>query len=217
MMPTNLAQLKAKWSKDRAFTDAYEALAPEFELARELIRARTKAGLTQVELAARMGTSQAAVARMESGRTLPSTKTLVRYAEATGCRPVIRLVARKEGRNYPTEESVDDVLSRYASPLVRLAEICSRPVEQLAAELGCTRSQALRLQITAAKELAPYLHQKQPVADRAESKGVVHLVIEGGLPGEGAAAGEGAAGGPAVGGPAVGGPAAPGPGKPIWK
>ena len=103
------------------------------------------------------------------------------------------------------------MLSRYPSPLVRLAEICSRPVEELAAELGCTRSQALRLQITAAKELAPYLHQKQPVADRAESKGVVHLVIEGGLPGEGAA------GGPAVGGPAVGGPAAPGPGKPIWK
>lgn len=98
MMPTNLAQLKAKWSKDRAFADAYEALAPEFELARELIRARTKAGLTQAELAARMGTSQAAVARMESGRTLPSTKTLLRYAEATGCRPVIRLVARKEGR-----------------------------------------------------------------------------------------------------------------------
>lgn len=178
MMPTNLAKLKAKWSKDPAFTAAYEALAPEFELARELIRARTKAGLTQAELAARMGTSQAAVARMESGRTLPSTKTLVRYAKATGCRPVIRLVARKKGRRRQTEESVDDVLSRYPSPLVVLAEIYSRPVEELAAELGCTRSQAFRHQIAAAKEAAPYLHQKQPVADRAGNKGVMTLVIE---------------------------------------
>ena len=178
MMPTNLAQLKAKWSKDRAFTDAYEALAPEFELARELIRARTKAGLTQAQLAARMGTSQAAVARMESGRTLPSTKTLVRYAEATGCRPVIRLVARREGRNYPTEESVDDVLSRYASPLVRLAEIYSRPIEELAAELGCTRSQALRHQIAAAKVLLPYTAQKQPVATQVDSRGRMMLIIE---------------------------------------
>lgn len=93
------------------------------------------------------------------------------------------------------------MLSRYPSPLVRLAEIYSRPVEELAAELGCTRSQALRHRIAAAKEAMPYLHQKQPVADRAESKGVMQLVIEGGLPGEGAA----------------GGPAAPGPGKPMWK
>lgn len=97
-MAKKFTQLKAKWSKEPAFAEAYEALAPEFEVARELVRARAKAGLTQAELAARMGTSQAAVARMESGRTLPSTKTLMRYAEATGCRPVIRLVARREAR-----------------------------------------------------------------------------------------------------------------------
>jgi transcriptional regulator with XRE-family HTH domain len=46
-----------------------------------LIKARTRAGLSQAELAVRMGTSQSAIARLESGQTLPSTKTLLRYAE----------------------------------------------------------------------------------------------------------------------------------------
>jgi ribosome-binding protein aMBF1 (putative translation factor) len=71
----------------------YDALATEFEIAAELIRARIRAGLSQAELAVRMGTSQSAVARLESGQTLPSTKTLVRFAEATGSKVQIRLSA----------------------------------------------------------------------------------------------------------------------------
>jgi ribosome-binding protein aMBF1 (putative translation factor) len=71
----------------------YDALATEFEIAAELIRARIRAGLSQAELAVRMGTSQSAVARLESGQTLPSTKTLVRYAEATGSKVQVRLSA----------------------------------------------------------------------------------------------------------------------------
>jgi transcriptional regulator with XRE-family HTH domain len=62
----------------------YDALAPEFEIAAELLRARLRAGLSQAELAARMGASQSTIARLENGHTLPSTKTLLRYAEATG-------------------------------------------------------------------------------------------------------------------------------------
>ena len=69
----------------------YEALAPEFELARELIAARARAGLTQEQLADKMHTTQSTIARLESGRTMPSLRTLSRYAEATGCRTVIRL------------------------------------------------------------------------------------------------------------------------------
>jgi ribosome-binding protein aMBF1 (putative translation factor) len=69
----------------------YDALATEFEIAAELIRARIRAGLSQAELAVRMGTSQSAVARLESGLTLPSTKTLVRFAEATGSKVQVRL------------------------------------------------------------------------------------------------------------------------------
>ncbi len=72
---------------------AYDALAPEFEIATELGRARLRAGLSQAELAARMGTSQSTIARLESGQTLPSTKTLLRFARATGSRFQIRLLA----------------------------------------------------------------------------------------------------------------------------
>jgi transcriptional regulator with XRE-family HTH domain len=71
----------------------YDSLAPEFEISAELLRARLRAGLSQAELAARMKTSQSAVARLESGQTLPSTKTLLRFAEATGSRIQLRLSA----------------------------------------------------------------------------------------------------------------------------
>jgi DNA-binding XRE family transcriptional regulator len=71
----------------------YDALAAEFEISAELIKARLRAGLSQAELAARMGTSQSSIARLESGQTLPSTKTLLRYAEATGSKFRVRLSA----------------------------------------------------------------------------------------------------------------------------
>lgn len=71
----------------------YEALAPEFEIAIELIQARMRAGLSQAELAALMSTSQSTIARLESGQTLPSTKTLLRFAEATGSKIQVRLFA----------------------------------------------------------------------------------------------------------------------------
>jgi len=71
----------------------YDALGPAFEIAAELIRARIRTGLSQAELAKRMGTSQSAIARLESGETLPSTKTLLRFAEATGSKVELRLSA----------------------------------------------------------------------------------------------------------------------------
>jgi transcriptional regulator with XRE-family HTH domain len=49
--------------------------------------------LSQAELAARMGTSQSTIARLENGQTLPNTKTLLRYAEATGSRVRVKLSA----------------------------------------------------------------------------------------------------------------------------
>ena len=78
---------------DREVRDAYETMADEFGLARELIAARVRAGLTQAELAERMGTTQSVVARLESGARLPSVKTLLRFAEATGARAIIKLLA----------------------------------------------------------------------------------------------------------------------------
>ena len=78
--------LHKKWMKDPDYRKAHEALKPEFEIARALIEARAKAGLTQEQLAGRMKTTQSVVARLESGRTRPSTQTLERVAAATGTR-----------------------------------------------------------------------------------------------------------------------------------
>ena len=51
-----------------------------------MIKARAEAGLTQEQLAKRMNTSQAVVARLESGRVMPSMRTLTKFAQATGHR-----------------------------------------------------------------------------------------------------------------------------------
>jgi ribosome-binding protein aMBF1 (putative translation factor) len=71
---------------------AYDELRDEFDLADALIRARIRAGLTQSVVAERMRTSQAAVARLESGRQSPSYRSLQKYAEALGSRLKIELV-----------------------------------------------------------------------------------------------------------------------------
>lgn len=76
--------------KDPKFKAEYDRLEPEFALARELIAARAKAKLTQAQVARRMGTSQSAVARLESGRT-PSLASLRKYASAVGRKVEIKL------------------------------------------------------------------------------------------------------------------------------
>ena len=83
---TKLADLHKKWMKDPEYRREYEALEEEFALASAIIEARSRAGLTQEELAARMETSQSAIARLESGRMIPSGGTLKRFAKATGTR-----------------------------------------------------------------------------------------------------------------------------------
>ena len=86
-------KLRARLLADPRVKSEYDALAPEFEIAAELARARLRAGLSQAELAARMGTSQSTIARLESGQTLPSTKTLLRFAKATDSKLRVRLSA----------------------------------------------------------------------------------------------------------------------------
>ncbi len=71
-------------AEDRAYRDAYDELEDEFALMNELIRARMRAHLSQAEVANLMGTTESAVSRLESGRVKPSTRTLERYAKATG-------------------------------------------------------------------------------------------------------------------------------------
>jgi ribosome-binding protein aMBF1 (putative translation factor) len=79
-------KLAAKWRKNPEFMREYDALEEEFVLATALIGARAQAGLTQAELAERMGTTQSAIARMEGGKAKPSTTTLAKLAKATGTR-----------------------------------------------------------------------------------------------------------------------------------
>jgi ribosome-binding protein aMBF1 (putative translation factor) len=84
--------LHAKRMKvDPSYRKAYDALEGEFALVDALIRARTRAKLSQAEVASRMGTTESAVSRLESGRVKPSTRTLERYAQATGHRLRISL------------------------------------------------------------------------------------------------------------------------------
>ena len=83
---TKLKNLHEKWSSDPEYIKAYDALEDEFALASAIAAARSKAGLTQAEVAQRMQTTQSNIARLEAGRTRPSTRTLEKFAEAVGAR-----------------------------------------------------------------------------------------------------------------------------------
>lgn len=73
-------------AEDPEYRAAYEALDEEFALIKALMKARKRSRLSQAEIASRMGTTESAVSRLESGRIKPSTRTLERYAAATGHR-----------------------------------------------------------------------------------------------------------------------------------
>jgi transcriptional regulator with XRE-family HTH domain len=66
------------------FKEEYEKLAPEYEFRRALTGARIKANLTQKQLAELMGTKQSAIARLESGRQMPTLDTLQKLAQVLG-------------------------------------------------------------------------------------------------------------------------------------
>ena len=86
---TKVKDLHRDWLKNPKYKTEYEALGKEFQLARALIEARTRAGLSQTQLARRMKTSQSYVARIEGGQVRPSTAALERLAKATGSRLTI--------------------------------------------------------------------------------------------------------------------------------
>ena len=94
---TKLSTLKRKMLSDPEARKEYERLGPEFEISSELIAARKRAKLSQEDLANRMGTTQSAIARLESGHKMPMMQTIQRYAEATGSRVRLSLVRAKAG------------------------------------------------------------------------------------------------------------------------
>lgn len=76
---------------------AYAGLAEEFAFLDQVLNARVKSGLTQAEVAERIGTTQSAIARLESvtSKHSPSIATLQKYAHALGYRVEVRLVRQR--------------------------------------------------------------------------------------------------------------------------
>ncbi|MFT5193051.1 MAG: transcriptional regulator with XRE-family HTH domain [Cellvibrionaceae bacterium] len=90
------AEMVEEWKQDPAFQEEYDALETEFLLFDMLFKAREEAGLTQADVAERMGTKTSAIARLEAGggsnKHSPTVATLRKYAEVVGCQLEIRLV-----------------------------------------------------------------------------------------------------------------------------
>jgi len=92
-------QMVEEWKRDPAFKAAYDELETEYVLLRELLQARQRAGLTQAEVAKKMGTKAPAVTRLETAlsdnRQSPTISTLKKYAQAVGCKLEVHLVLGK--------------------------------------------------------------------------------------------------------------------------
>jgi ribosome-binding protein aMBF1 (putative translation factor) len=89
---TSLAALRQKVLTDPDVKAEYDRLGPIFAVVGEMIEARQAAGLTQTDIATRMGTSQSVVARLENARHMPTFDMVARYATAIGRRIDIHLV-----------------------------------------------------------------------------------------------------------------------------
>jgi transcriptional regulator with XRE-family HTH domain len=94
---TKLSELKERWIKDPEFREEYREADAEYAIIETLIRARNEAKLSQAELAKKIGTTQSAIARLESGSISPSLSTLRRYAAATGTRLHVELLPEADG------------------------------------------------------------------------------------------------------------------------
>ncbi len=93
-MASPLKRFKARALARPDVREAYEALGAEFAFLDEILKARAEAGLTQAQVAERVGTTQSAIARLESGalKHSPSIATLQKYAKALGCRVEVKFV-----------------------------------------------------------------------------------------------------------------------------
>ena len=85
-MTIPFSDTRERWMRDPAFREAHERVGPEMELAFTIAEARIRAGLSQKDLAERVGTTPSVISRWESGRAEPSTRSMKRIAEATKSR-----------------------------------------------------------------------------------------------------------------------------------
>lgn len=83
--------LKRELLKDKEVAKEYERLKPRYQLISQLIEARIRHGLTQEQLAKKIGTKQSAIARVESGNANPSISFLEKIAAAMGSKLIIQV------------------------------------------------------------------------------------------------------------------------------
>lgn len=105
MRRMHVDDLHKQWMKSPDYRREYDNLEEEFSLAAAMIEARARAGLTQEQLAKRMKTTQAAIARLEGGGSRPSTRTLEKYAKATGTRLIISFEPGQTARKHRRRSS----------------------------------------------------------------------------------------------------------------
>lgn len=106
-MTSTLRRFKARALARPDVKKAYDEVADEFAFLDEVLKARAEAGLTQAEVAARIGTTQSAIARLESAEPQhsPSIATLQKYASALGYKVEIRLVKQNTRRRGARSKS----------------------------------------------------------------------------------------------------------------
>jgi transcriptional regulator with XRE-family HTH domain len=110
-------QLRAQALANTAVKAEFDKLSDEFSLLDEFLKARTSQGLTQAQVAEKIGTTQSAVARMESGsgKHSPSLATLTKYADALGCKLEVRLVRRPRTKGDVTSRIIQATPKRVAA------------------------------------------------------------------------------------------------------
>ena len=113
-MSSTLKRFKARALAHPGVRKAHDELDEEFAFLDEVLKARAEAGLTQAEVAARIGTTQSVVARLESAESghSPSIATLQRYARALGYEVQIRLVKRRRQAPGPKARSAATTVRR---------------------------------------------------------------------------------------------------------
>ena len=97
-------QLRAKALANPEVKAEFESVRAEFAVLDEFLKIRASKGLTQNQIAEKIGTTQSVIARLESGKGKhsPSITTLSRYAEALDCQLEIRLVQKLNPKSYKT-------------------------------------------------------------------------------------------------------------------
>lgn len=110
-------QLRAKALGRKEVRAEFGQLADEYVLLDEFLKARSEQGLTQAQVAEKIGTTQSAVARMESGggKHSPSFATLAKYAEALGCKLEVRLVRGSDRATNLTDRPSTTTRKRVAA------------------------------------------------------------------------------------------------------